>query len=112
MLLRKEERKKGLTKMGKEFLTGSGDWGYDAYFQAVTEGMVNPKEVNFKLFLSKSDHKRISLSDKTDEYSKEVVGAAKDVSNLFKSGRGRVVKKWFGEEVEPRKDIVAFGKVV
>lgn len=86
--------------MRREFLTGSGDWGYDAYFQAVTEGMLDPKEMDFELFSLKSNHERISLSDETDEYFKEVFRSFKNVGKFFRSEseRQEVVKEWFGED--------------
>lgn len=86
--------------MPKEFLTGSGDWGYDAYFQAVTEGMVDPKIMNLDSFLSKSAHKKIDLSDGTDEYHYEVYNSRMNVKKLFRSEdqRQEIIKKLFGED--------------
>ncbi len=86
--------------MQKEFLTGSGDWGYDAYFQAVTEGMVDPKIVDFESFSLNSDHERIDLTDGTDEYYDEVSESRMNVSKLVRSegGRQEIIKKWFGED--------------
>lgn len=86
--------------MPKEFLTGSGDWGYDAYFQAVTEGMVDPKIMNLDSFSLNSDHENIDLTDGTDEYYDEVAESRMNVGKLIRSGseRQEIIKKWFGED--------------
>lgn len=87
----------------KTFLTGGiNAEGYEAYEQAVTEGMIDPKAWSAAKFRDHSDYERFGKPLKPLTYDKAIKASALRIAHLFGTPRQReqVAFEWLGEDNE------------
>ena len=83
--------------MEKLYLTGDGTvWATDAYFQAVTEGIVS-ETLSQRSFLAMAEHEWLFSKD-DESYVIEAATSGRKIALLFKDeSKEQVMREYFGD---------------